>query len=829
MKRILFYLSLIIPGIVSAQNVTIPDSSFKQMLLDAETYNYTAVNSSGNGMAIDVNNDNEIQVSEANAVWELNLGSNYTIASLEGIASFVNLRKLTVVSPPLTTLDVSMLTHLEELNCGHAGLTLLNISGLLNLKKLDCSFCHLTSLDLSGLTSLEEVNCGTNYNSIATPVTNLTSLNVSGLVNLKTLRCDSNQISVLDLAGMSHLEVLSCMFNEIAVLDVSSLASLKSINAQYNNIATNLDFSNDPNLETVFISENQIPSIQIADKANLSTLYCDENQIGVLYLGAMPSLISLVCTENNLTSIDVSSCPQLDVLSAAGNPLTYINIKNGDTGMQSFTAANFSDDETDPYQQVYICVDEGEQAMVTTYFAGYNLQGYINVSTYCSFTPGGNYNIISGTLNFDSNGNGCDSADVLNGFLQVNINDGTTQGTTYTNNGNYRFNTAAGNFTVTPQFENNWFTANPSSAVINLATADSTVVNNYNFCITSNGVHPDAEIIITPIMGAQPGFDTGYRIAYKNKGNQTLSGSVSFTYNSSVEEYISADPIEDSNTPGTLVWNYTNLLPFEDRVIYVYLNLNSPTDTPPVNLNDVLLYTAAITPTSGDESPADNAFNFSQVVVGSFDPNDITCLEGGVVNPGMIGKYLHYNINFENTGTAPATFIVVKDIIDTAKYDISSLELINASHNVEVRVTGNKAEFIFDNINLDGGEKGNVAFKIKTLSSVAVNSSVTQNADIFFDYNFPIQTNDATTVFDILGTDNFELDNSVKVYPNPAVSVVTIQSESLLKSVELFDVQGRLLQAGTTATVDVSGRASGIYFLKVTTERGTKVEKIVKN
>jgi hypothetical protein len=48
----------------------------------------------------------------------------------------------------------------------------------------------------------------------------------------------------------------------------------------------------------------------------------------------------------------------------------------------------------------------------------------------------------------------------------------------------------------------------------------------------------------------------------------------------------------------------------------------------------------------------------------------------------------------------------------------------------------------------------------------------------------------------------------------------------------LYDIQGRLLQSKiineTEAKVDISQRASGMYFIKVTTEAGVKIEKIVK-
>ncbi len=116
-----------------------------------------------------------------------------------------------------------------------------------------------------------------------------------------------------------------------------------------------------------------------------------------------------------------------------------------------------------------------------------------------------------------------------------------------------------------------------------------------------------------------------------------------------------------------------DLKPSETREIALTLNVNAPMETPPVNNDDRLSFTASINPIVGDEQPVDNSFALRQVVVGSFDPNDKTCLEGATIPPSAVGKYVHYLIRFENKGTAEAQNVVVKDMIDTEKFDVSSL------------------------------------------------------------------------------------------------------------------------------------------------------------
>jgi hypothetical protein len=144
-----------------------------------------------------------------------------------------------------------------------------------------------------------------------------------------------------------------------------------------------------------------------------------------------------------------------------------------------------------------------------------------------------------------------------------------------------------------------------------------------------------------------------------------------------------------------------------------------------------------------------------------------------------VGKYVHYLIRFENKGTAEAQNVVVKDMIDTSKFDVSSLVVTQGSHPFVTRITEtNKVEFIFENINLpfdDATNDGYVAFKIKTKPSLVVGDSFSNTASIYFDYNFPIVTNTATTsVLQSLGTPDFEFDSYFKIYPNPVKNSLNI-------------------------------------------------------
>ena len=359
-----------------------------------------------------------------------------------------------------------------------------------------------------------------------------------------------------------------------------------------------------------------------------------------------------------------------------------------------------------------------------------------------------------------------------------------------------------------------------------------------NFCITPNGNHSDLEVSLLSLQPARPGFDAKYKIVYKNKGNIAQSGSVNFTFDDAVLDLVIVNPATSTQTTNNLSWNFSNLLPFETREITFTLNVNSPMETPAVNGGSVLVYNATITSALTDETPADNTFAFNQTVVNSFDPNYKTCLEGTTISPNLIGQYVHYMIRFENNGTANAQNIVVKDMVDLSKFDISTLITTSSSHSFVTNISaGNKVEFIFENINLpfdDANNDGYIAFKIKTLPTLAVNDIFTNDASIFFDYNFPIATNKATSTFKTLGTQDFEFSNYFTLYPNPAKTFLNISSKEtiVIKWISIYNTLGQLVlvipNAENVSKIDVSGLTSGNYFIKINSDKGSSNTRFIK-
>jgi len=72
------------------------------------------------------------------------------------------------------------------------------------------------------------------------------------------------------------------------------------------------------------------------------------------------------------------------------------------------------------------------------------------------------------------------------------------------------------------------------------------------------------------------------------------------------------------------------------------------------------------------------------------------------------------------------------------------------------------------------------------------------------------------------------IDNLISIFPNPFNANFKIQTALQIKNIEITDITGRLLYTTTNKTIDFSSFTSGVYFVKVRTENGIAVKKVVK-
>jgi len=625
------------------------------------------------------------------------------------------------------------------------------------LKNLSLNNQPISDLDISGMQSLETLSAGVGYRFGGDPQPDfsaefLHTLNAENCIALKNVdvtgqmgllsanfkNCQSlEKFEILFAMAQNHSELNKLNFEnclaitditasqtELNDLNIKNCSSLKNLSVDGNNLET-LIFVNTPKIENLNIGGSKLSTIDVSSLENLKMIYCPDSKF---------------------SSLDFSQNKKLEVIAIMDNPyLQTLFIKNGKKQYIEEYNGAFSNTNLK-----YICADDSEIEEIKSNLAFAGLTT-TNVNSYCSFTPGGSYNTISGTVKIDANNNDCDSTDNPFQYLKLKVDDGTNSGETFVqNDGKYEFYTQSGNFNIIALAENpTLFNVSPANFSTTFADANNNVFTQ-DICVTANGIQNDAEVVIAPLTNARPGFDATYKLVWRNKGNTTLSGKVILNFDSNKMVFKSSSLPYSTLSNGSIEFDYANLKSFANTASEITFTINTPTDSNnPVNMGDVLAFNAQITPTNSDITPEDNLFSFKHIVVNSFDPNDIVCLEGETVPVSTVGKYLHYVINFENTGNAEAENIVVKMDVDPNEFDINTLQLQNASANVETRITGDQVEFIFKKIKLQSGGHGGVLLKMKSTSNLVEGDTVNNAAEIYFDYNFPIETNDyVTTIFD---------------------------------------------------------------------------------
>jgi len=287
---------------VTAQNVVIPDPSFK---------NYLLANS-----AINTNGDTAIQVSEANAFTGTIDCSNSSVLDLTGIEAFTALDTLNILLTNITSVDLSHNTALIYLNCKYSELTSLDLSANTNLAVLNCEENELNSLILNSNPSLTFLNCEQN---------NLTSLDLSSATGLVELDCEFNDLTMLDISSSSGLTALRCGKNELPALDISANTALTYLSCNENQL-TALDVSTNTALSTLGCGSNQLTALDVNTNTALTYLSCGGNQIPTLDLNTNTALTNLTCSGNLLTTLDLSLNTALTDLLCSGNLLTSLDL-----------------------------------------------------------------------------------------------------------------------------------------------------------------------------------------------------------------------------------------------------------------------------------------------------------------------------------------------------------------------------------------------------------------------------------------------------------------------------------------------------------------------
>lgn len=237
----------------------------------------------------------------------------------------------------------------------------------------------------------------------------------------------------------------------------------------------------------------------------------------------------------------------------------------------------------------------------------------------------------------------------------------------------------------------------------------------------------------------------------------------------------------------------------------------------------------------------DNTYNF--VIT---DNTNVLIMQGGTnstnwVNIGQIGGRL--------TKSGPTTDVWLnnENFINKVnmKVDASAMQSLTLSFDLKQTFNDNNNESMFRVI----------------VNGIAVGSIIkpdTQTGDTYINHQFdltPFVGGDIKISLQHLGKsssgngdnaylDNINIQNTVlstkdnifnklKLYPNPAKDIVTIENAIPISQVEIYNISGQQLFSNTynttRAEVNISDYSSGVYFITVGSGDNRKVFKIIKN
>ncbi len=743
---------------------------------------------------------------------------------------------------------------------------LLDIHNCQNLRRLNVRGRNNSSFPLSiriyDLPQLKNLTIFSDYTA---------GIDFSGFHSLDSLRINGGNLSDdILINGLDSLEFVSISVNEIGAIHLEDLSSLSKFLFSFRYTIQTFSLINLPRLNVIsnFSEVNRVREMNLIDlpnfrfnspdaipeglrKVRFSGLPLVDHIIfedfagnnsgqGVFWfvLKDMPALDHLEMDRFNGNILDLRDLTNLNELNLIlDRPTSFddgqqVYLRNGNVIENldlSFYNARFRELDWD----CTICADYLEFTQINGY---YKWDG-IEFTGNCSPGLDSEYYKMGGSTILDINDSGCDENDpILTNvrFIQVDQYHESIFFSDF--EGDYETFMADGNTSLKVNSEIDYYTLDSNIVSVNLPV-DVNMLNR-DFCFKTTGDYNDLMIKIVPTR-SRPGLESIFKVIYKNVGTTVLSGTLEFRYTDLYVDYLSSQPI-GMDEMGKVEWEFENILPQEERKITVRLRFNSPMDDPPLNAGDALGFGAIIFPIDEDAKPSDNIHNIKLILVDSHDPNDKTCLQGKEITPEMVGEYVDYLIRFENTGTAEAINVVVRDRIDTNVFEINTLTIIDASHKMQTRIIeGNLVEFIFEEIYLpfdDANNDGYVSFSIKTKDDLVLGDKLENTAEIYFDFNWPIITNTATTeVREPVFVREIDENLEINISPNPTSEKITIESSSLFKTVIVLDdlgrIQGQYDYTSPVYSADISldDPKSGTIYIRIKTIDNQEItRKIIK-
>lgn len=541
---------------------------------------------------------------------------------------------------------------------------------------------------------------------------------------------------------------------------------------------------------------------------------------------------SLTGASYNIHGVDVGQPPSFWDIATPGMVTSFTqNIYLPDTDCNFFQYTIDSPNNDYSLEVYSIGADGSEELLVTVTPTYPNIDG--GTATYLKFdatelVPA----MISGYVFQDLDTDGVmDSNEPGIGGIALQYGSQTI----YTDNNGLFYLLLPGDFgdILTLQYDNTVWPTLTTPSSINTSTG---FIGSAFFGLNTSAPNYDinGSVSLPPLVCAQSGE---IDVMINNESNSISSAVIHVTTDANINMTM-AYPMPDNVNGNDLTWNLNNMAPGASQLLRLFFSapdyslMGSPLST------IVDIQTLDI---NGNLISTENIFD-TEILLCAWDPNQITATPAGTGSGNIIdpGTEIEYLIEFQNTGNAPATDIVVSNALDS-DLDYSTFEWIGASHECHpiVNLVNGQLSFEFPQIMLpdstsdEPNSHGWLRYKVHAQSNLAPGTAIDNTAYIYFDQNPAVVTNTYTHHIILVGL-NETSPTHFNIYPNPAHDEIFI-TNPMHETVELIiqNAQNAMVKKlrvnNQTSSVSIGDLSPGLYFISLTGADGERhMTRLVK-
>ena len=374
--------------------------------------------------------------------------------------------------------------------------------------------------------------------------------------------------------------------------------------------------------------------------------------------------------------------------------------------------------------------------------------------------------------------------------------------------------------------------------------------NDYNFDLSVSGSSKDMDIGVQPIdcqdlqisSGSAPWgrcFETNFIIRILNDGTiPTLPNQLKVNI-PEVFEIVSVSEPYSNQGDDMYAIDIPSLDLFEEFSIDFTLDVSCmDTET------NYACISSSIQLTDACESETITT-NYCENILAAYDPNAIKVFNTESKLDTFFTKEetQTYQMDFQNTGSFAARTVRLESIIPD-HLDLTTFKYVASSHNHEITFRNERTlVVIYEDINLPDStsnlleSQGFFKYSFQPIEDIEEDTKIYSHADIYFDFNVPIRTNETLAWVDKLSaTKNIQASKSKSIiHPNPASDELILKNleDQKLQKYFIFNCNGIKVDEGIIGLenheINISHFDSGLYFIHLITEnKNISTEKFIK-